>query len=113
MKKAFSSFAAVFALCICGFLFTGMAKNRLTTVTGYINYYGNAPFAQPVLITDEGDRYAMAVAEDAGFTLKYVTALQGKTLKLEGIIKESAQDELLAGEKKTILIYAYSEAEKK
>ena len=111
MKKSLFmlSVLSVFAM---GFLFTSGAKNKMVSVKGYINYYGNEPFATPAFKTDDGQIFSMSIEEGAKFALDEILALQGNYLELTGIIEENEEPSLIPTNG-TITIHSYKQAKQK
>ena len=103
---------SLLSVLVMGFLFTSGAKNKMTSVKGYINYYGNAPFASPAFVSDDGLIYTMILEEGVQFTLDDIVALQGNYLELTGIVDTEAQT-ILPTTNGTITIHSYKQAKQK
>ena len=104
MKKIFFVLATICAITLSC---TSMSINRLTTLTGHINYYGNVPFEEPAFETEDGNLFAMAVAPEASFTLEDVLSKQGYRLQLDGMIENATLSDQPLGVKEKIIIYSY------
>ena len=107
MKK--STFAiAVLSIISAGLLFTSMASNKLTSVKGQINYYGNAPVETPAFKTDDGKIYLMEIDKASKLTLDEVLAHQGQHLELTGEIEpEESELTFPISQDGTIVISSY------
>lgn len=87
MKKIFSVLLIVVSLA--GLCFARGRTDSSDVVSGYINWYGNEPFAYPGLVTEDGRVFTITVAEGEKFTLNDITALQGNLIELKGKIDNS------------------------
>lgn len=56
------------------------------TIEGFINWYGNDPFAYAGIKTEEGKIYNFSVSKKAKFTEKDITASQGHLIKVTGVM---------------------------
>ena len=106
MKKSILVFAAI---CTIVLTFTSMGKNKLTSVKGHINYYGNAPFEEPGFKTDSGEILAMSVAPEATFTLEDVLKLNGYYVQLDGTLEKNDLSTQPIGARQKIVIHAYQD----
>ena len=107
MKKSAFLFSVFFILA-AGVLFTSMAKNNLVSVTGYINYYGNAPVVTPAFESDDGKVYLMEIEAGEKCTLEEILSHQGEHIELTGIIeKEESAIAFPISQNGTIIISAY------
>ncbi len=104
MKKIILVFAAI---CTIVLTFTSMGKNKLTSVTGHINFYGNIPFEEPAFKTEDGSIFAMDVAPEASFSLNDVLEKQGYRLQLDGTIEKATLKDQPLGVKEKFIIHAY------
>ena len=109
MKKLFF---ITLSLLLCGALFTGMTRNKLVSVKGYIEYYGNVPFAEPGFKADDNSIYALSVAPEATFTLQDILNMQGHYLQLDGTIEKADLAVKPANAQGTIIIHAYKDISK-
>ncbi|MBQ7158953.1 MAG: hypothetical protein IJS09_05975 [Treponema sp.] len=106
MKKIIGAILTTFAI---GALFTSMTKNKLVSVQGHIDYYGNAPFEQPAFKTDRGEVLAISVADEANFSLQELLEKQGYYLRLDGKIEKADLTTQPIGVKEKIIIYSYED----
>ncbi len=106
MKKSVIVFLAFMGM---SFTFMSMARNKMVSVKGHINYYGNAPFATAAFKTDDGKILAMEVAPDAKITLKEVLDAQGHYLELNGEMEEAGLSDKPTGAQGKIIIYSYKD----
>jgi len=104
MKKTILAFAAI---CAIGLLFTSMGKNKLTSITGHINFYGNVPFEEPAFKSEDGTIFVMGVAPEASFSLKDVLSKQGHRLQLDGTIEKATLEDSPLGINDKFIIHAY------
>jgi hypothetical protein len=104
MKK---SVIALLAFIGISFTFMSMARNKMVSVKGHINYYGNAPFATAAFKTDDGKILAMEVAPDAKIPLKEVLDAQGHYLELTGEMEEAGLTDKPTGAQGKFIIYSY------
>lgn len=107
MKK--STFAlAILSIISAGFLFTSMAANKLTSVKGQINYYGNAPVETPAFKTDDGKVYLMEIDKSSRLMLEELLSHQGSHLELTGEIElEESKLAFPISQDGTIIISSY------
>ncbi len=106
MKKRIFALVTIFGFAL---LFTSMGTNRMASVKGHINYYGNAPFAVPGFKTDKGQVLAMETAPEADFTLKDLLDMQGHYLQLNGKLEKADLGSQPIGAKGKFIIYSYKD----
>ncbi len=70
-------------LLLSVFLFSSFSRNNIKTVRGYVQVYGNDPFAYLGIITDDEKEYAI-IAEEEEISKLWKT--QGSRVELKGII---------------------------
>lgn len=81
MKK-FISIALVLFLAACAFAF------GKKTISGHIRIYGSTPMTFVGFVTDTGEEYSLDIDPKADFTIEDINALQGRHLKLTGVVNE-------------------------
>lgn len=101
--------AAAAAVCLAAVSFS---RNPYTTVSGYVKFYGNAPFATAGFSADDGKIYALSAAEGSGVSVEDLSALQGKKIELEGLIEKSDGINFGSMQDGTIIVRAYKVLEK-
>ncbi len=87
MKKLFLLLLGIF---FCAFSLMAFGKRDVECVAGYINYYGNAPFAFPGFEAVDGRVFALKVKKGSSFTVKDIALKKGSLLELTGKIDTSA-----------------------
>ena len=85
LRKIFPLLSLSFCL-ISAAAFGGKAPQA---VSGYVKFYGNVPFEFAGFETLDGYVYTLQIDEDAKFSLKDLTDLQGFLLELTGEIDDS------------------------
>lgn len=85
MKKVFLILFTLF-FCFSGFSFS--KPNDISAIEGIIEWYGSEPFSVPALKTDANKIYIIKVNKDSSFSVKDITSLQGKKIRLEGEISK-------------------------
>ena len=58
------------------------------SVTGHINFYGNAPFEYPGIKTADGYLYAVQTEKDSGVSIEKIKETQGKLVELTGHVEK-------------------------
>ncbi len=106
MKKSIIVLLALFGMSLT---FMSMGTNKMVSVKGHINYYGNAPFAEPAFKTDKGEILAMEVAPEAKITFKEVLDMQGHYLQLNGKVEEAGISDKPMGAHAKFIIYSYKD----
>ena len=108
MKKT-TFIIPVLAFLLAGgaaFSFGGKAPET-ETLTGHINYYGNAPFETAAFATDDGKIYLMEADETTQFNIEEILALQGNHIELKGIIEAEKKEVFPIANEGTIVISEY------
>ena len=79
MKKIFLPFFLLLSI----FLLSSFSRNNIKTVRGYVQVYGNDPFAYLGIITNDEKEYAIIAGEEE---ISKLWKTQGSKVELKGII---------------------------
>lgn len=81
MKKTF----LIAVLMVAGLAAFAFGKK---SIKGHIQIYGNEPFTFVGFITENDEEYSLDIDPKAEFTIKDIQKLQGKPLKLTGVVND-------------------------
>lgn len=85
MKKVF---LILFTLILCFSGFSLSKQKDISAIEGTIEWYGSEPFSVAALKTSAEEVFIIKTKENSKFTIKDITSLQGKKIRLEGEISK-------------------------
>ena len=96
--------ACVVALLL---LAVACAEAKKTTIVGHVKSYGSVPMTYVGFITTAGEAYSLVLAPKAAFTLKTLGALQGKMLRLTGVVSNETPPDFQTLADGRFVVYRY------
>ncbi len=89
MKKLFLTLFLIFTSVLL-FAYSKPVKDKVISVSGLINVYGNEPFTFIGIKTSSGEEYSLSASEEV---LNQLRKSQGKRIEITGSVKQADKNQ--------------------